>query len=347
MSPCPVAVRPTVSVVIPLYNTERYIAETLASVLAQTFADFEVIVVDDGSTDLGPDIVAAVDDPRVRIFSQKNRGLAGARNAGIREARGRYIALLDADDRWHPDKLARHVADLDANPWVGLSFSASRLIDDDGRDLGLEQRPSTAQFGAGDVFCRNPVGNGSAPVLRRAALETLQFWDEARGRVAWFDEDFRQSEDIECWTRFVATTPWQLGYVAAALTDYRVASGGLSSNIERQLGTWRRFRAKVARYAPHLNEAHGATAEAYQLRYLARRAVRSGEGKAALALMAEAMDVSPRILRDEPKRTLATLGAAVVVSALPRAVSSRVIEAGLSLGGRVKRIGAARRESAA
>ena len=105
----PTVTLPTVSVVIPLYQTERYIAETLQSVLAQTLADFEVIVVDDGSSDRGPAIARAVGDARVRVVRQNNRGLAGARNTGIRNARGRYIALLDADDLWEADKLARHV----------------------------------------------------------------------------------------------------------------------------------------------------------------------------------------------------------------------------------------------
>ena len=316
---------PHVSVVIPLFQSERTIGETLASVLAQTFADFEVIVIDDGSRDRGPEIARACGDARVRVVTQVNRGLAGARNSGIREAHGVYIALLDADDRWHPQKLARHVAVLDAQPAVGLTYSASRLIDDDGCDLGLSQWPSRATTRAEDVFCRNPVGNGSAPVLRRAAFDALAFWDRGLGRLCWFDESFKQSEDIECWTRLVATTTWRCVLVPFALTDYRVNSTGLSANTERQLATWQRFRDKVRSYAPALAEEHGAEAEAFQMRYLARRAVKAGDGRIASKMMHEAFRLSPDIIASEPVRTLVTYAAAIACAVVPRGLVERLM----------------------
>ena len=308
---------PRVSVIVPLYQTERYIAEALQSVLAQTFDDFEVLVVDDGSSDRGPQIARETGDSRVRIISQINRGLAGARNTGIRHARGTFIALLDADDRWHPDKLARHVALLDARPSVGLSYSASRLIGDNGEDLGLTQWPSRPSTTAADVLCRNPVGNGSAPVLRRAAFDSIAFWDGRLERICWFDESYRQSEDIECWTRLAATSLWQLALVPFALTDYRVNTAGLSANTARQLATWRRFRTKVVSYAPALADAHGNLAEAYQLRYLARRAVKSGDARTALQLMRDALQLAPSMFVEEPVRTTVTLAAAAARAAMP------------------------------
>ncbi len=314
---------PRVSVVIPLYQTERYIGEAVGSVLAQTYSDFEVLVIDDGSRDDGPSIVGRIADPRIRLIRQSNRGLAGARNTGIREARGKYIAFLDADDRWYPTKLARHVALLDARGDVGLSYSASRLIGDDGEDLGMTQWPSRSTTRCADIFTRNPVGNGSTPVLRRAALDAIAFIDPVLGRVCWFDESFRQSEDIECWTRLGATTTWQLALVPFVLTDYRVTTNGLSANTSRQLETWRRFRAKVKGYAPALESAHGDLAEAYQLRYLARRAVKGGEGRAALRMMHAALALSPAIALEEPIRTAVTYAAALASSAVPRALVER------------------------
>jgi glycosyltransferase involved in cell wall biosynthesis len=314
---------PTVSVVIPLYQTERYIAETLQSVLAQTFKDFEVIVVDDGSTDRGPGIARAVTDPRVRVITQINRGLAGARNTGIRNARGRYIALLDADDLWEADKLARHVAAMEADPAIGISFSSSRLIDEDGRDIGMIQSPATMNFDLGTILCRNPVGNGSAPVLRRETFDAIAYDDAAAARTFWFDESFRQSEDVECWTRIAVTTKWTFHYIDAPLTKYRVNSTGLSANVGPQLATWRRFRAKVATYAPDLDQAHGDRAEAYELRYLARRAVRSGDAKTASDMMLQALKLAPRIVLEEPVRSLSTITAI----ALRRAMSPSVFDA--------------------
>lgn len=325
---------PRVSVVVPLYQTERYIAAALASVLAQTFRDFEVIVVDDGSHDRGPEIAASTADARVRIVRQENRGLAGARNTGIRNAHADIVALIDADDLWEPTKLARHVACLDADPQLDVSFSASRLIDEDGRDVGLVQSPLDRTLADHEFFCRNPVGNGSAPVIRKRALDRIAFLDKERGYECWFDESFRQSEDIECWMRMKASG-CRFAYVDAALTLYRVNSGGLSANVSAQLATWRRFRDKVGTYAPDLVARYGRRAEAYQLRYLARRAVRSADRHQALDLAMRAVRLHPRTLIEEPARTVSTLCAAMAKRWLPRNVFGRLEGEALRVAGKV------------
>lgn len=313
--------RPVFTVVVPLYNAERYIAATLDSVLAQSFADYEVVVVNDASTDGGPAIVERymARDARVRMVVQENRGLAGARNSGIRAARGKYIALIDADDLWLPEKLALHVRHLDASPDVGLSFAPSLFIDERGAALGLAQTPKLTGIDSEHVFCRNPVGNGSAAVLRRAALDDVAFEiDAPEGRrTCWFDESFRQSEDIELWTRLAATTRWRIEGIAPALTLYRVNDGGLSANVEKQLATWRRFRDKLQGIAPALVAAAGRRSEAYQLRYLARRAAISGQGALGLRLVLGGLASYPAMLREEPKRTVLTLGFAAAATVLP------------------------------
>ena len=301
---------PRVSVVVPLYQTEAYIEQALRSVLAQTYTDFEVLVIDDGSFDRGPEIARAIGDPRVKVITQENRGLAGARNSGIRLAAGEFIALLDADDLWEPEKLDRHVRQLDDDATIDVSFSASRLIDEAGDDIGLVQQPKAGPLEAADFFCRNPVGNGSVPVLRRSALDRIAFEDTALQRTCWFDESFRQSEDVECWLRMVAGAGCRFGYVNELLTRYRVNSGGLSANVDKQLATWRKFRDKVAGYAPALVARHGRRAEAYQLRYLARRAVYSEQRALAFSLALKSMAMFPRMLVEEPVRSVATLGAA-------------------------------------
>ena len=256
----------------------------------------------------------------MRVVTQENRGLAGARNTGIRESTGRYLAFLDADDRWAPTKLAEHVALLESSPDIGVTFSVSEFIDDSGKSLGLFQRPKNEPFTAEHVFCRNPVGNGSAPVIRREALEDVAFHDAALGRKCWFDESFRQSEDIECWTRIAVAGRWRFALVNAPLTFYRVSDGGLSANLEKQFATWRRFREKVKVYAPDLDARAGDFAEACQLRYLARRAVRSEDGATALRLAFGAVRLAPSILVREPSRTLATLGAAIARRVLPNSL---------------------------
>jgi glycosyltransferase involved in cell wall biosynthesis len=96
---------PSISVVMPLYNKEREVNRALGSVFAQTVRDYELIVVNDGSTDKGPEIVHSINDPRIRILEQENAGVSGARNRGIKEAKAELVALLDADDEWHPEFL--------------------------------------------------------------------------------------------------------------------------------------------------------------------------------------------------------------------------------------------------
>lgn len=314
-------IAPTFTVVVPLFNTERYIAETLDCIRAQTFTDFEVVVDDDASMDGGPEIVRAYigRDPRIRLVTQENRGLAGARNTGIRHARGRYIALLDADDLWAVRKLELHKAHLDACPDVGVSYAGSIFIDENGLELGITQSPRTQGVDAAHILCRNPVGNGSAGVLRRSALEDVQFTisTPAGDRVCWFDESFRQSEDIELWTRIAVTTRWRFAGLPLPLTYYRVNNSGLSANISKQFESWERMRAKLASAAPEFVQQFGSKAEAYQHRYLARRAAMSGDGKNAVRAMSRALSTDPRILVEEPGRTVLTWLVCLLALVLP------------------------------
>ncbi|MEM9310334.1 MAG: glycosyltransferase family A protein, partial [Pseudomonadota bacterium] len=193
---------PIISVVMPIYNVEAFVGAAVQSVLDQTFKGFELICVDDGGSDRSIDIVREYDDPRIRIVHQANRGLAGARNSGIAHARGEFVALLDSDDVWHPDKLMLHFIHLRANPHVGVSYAGSRLIDAKGEPLSVSMQPKIGEVTARDIICRNPVGNGSAAVLRKSELDKAAFMHPTTvGRKCWFDEEFRQSEDIEMWAR--------------------------------------------------------------------------------------------------------------------------------------------------
>jgi len=308
---------PFVTVIMPMFNVERYLASAIGSVLNQTYTHFELLIIDDGSTDGSYQIAKGFQDHRIQIIRQENRGLAGARNTGIRHARGEYIAFLDSDDAWAPTKLAAHVAHLQDRPHVGVSYAGSRLIDDDGRPLGIFQTPKLEDVTAADVFTRNPIGNGSAPVIRRAVFRTIQGPYSADGTPGWFDEHFRQSEDIECWMRIALKTSWAFEGVEGALTDYRINSGGLSANIIRQFETWARMRDIVARNHPAFAARWAGLAEAFQLRYLARRAINMRDRGLALSLAIKAINLDARILLNEPVKTLVTLGAAIALRALP------------------------------
>ncbi|AGY60245.1 glycosyltransferase family 2 protein [Gloeobacter kilaueensis] len=315
---------PKVSVIVPVYNVEPYVAAALHSVLDQTYRDFEVIVVDDASPDRSVEICRSFRDPRLRIVQQANRGLAGARNTGIRHARGEYLAFLDSDDLWAATKLQKHVAHLDSHPEVGLSFSRSAFIDGAGQPLNYYQMPRLSGIDAAHLLCRNPVGNGSAPVIRRQTLADIAYPGEREGEPCYFDEQFRQSEDIECWVRIALQTGWQIEGIPEALTFYRVNAGGLSAVLLKQLASWERMIEKTRSYAPELIAAAGNLARAYQLRYLARRAVQLRDGAMAVSLMRRAIATDKRILIEEPRRTLLTALAALVLLAVPADLFNRL-----------------------
>lgn len=308
-----------VSVVVPVYRVEQYIAATLRSVLAQTYPNFEVWIVDDESPDGSIAICRQFDDPRLHIIHQPNRGLAGARNAGIRRSQGDYIAFLDSDDIWLPQKLEKHVAHLEQRPQVGVSYCSSEFIDECGTPLGFYQTPALTNISAGQVLCRNPVSNGSVPVIRRAVLEEIAFPDALHGseEICYFDESFRESEDVECWTRIAVQTEWQFEGIPDCLTQYRVNMGGLSANLTKKQESWERMLAKVKTYAPEFAARYAPSSRAYHLRYLARRAVTLRDGPLALQLSREAIASYPRMWVEEPLRTSVTLAAAAMQAILP------------------------------
>ncbi|MCP1199066.1 glycosyltransferase family A protein [Notoacmeibacter sp. MSK16QG-6] len=310
-------IQPTASIVVPAYNVEATVAETLSSLLAQTFTDLEIVVVDDGSSDRTVQIVEGFSDPRIRLVSQRNRGLAGAHNTGIHEARGDFVGFCDADDLWLPEKLERHIDHLRARPDVGISFSGSRMIDEKGRPLGIDQKPKLQNLTAADIFKRNPIGNGSTPVIRRAALDGFAYRPAYETeRDWWFDENFRQSDDIEGWLRFALTQDWTIEGIPGLLTLYRIHTGALSANVGRQFETWKRMRDKIGHIAPALVEKQGAAATAYQLRYLCRRAVSMRDGDLAWDFCRRFVAASRRPLLEEPIKTAVTIGAAFTLKLL-------------------------------
>lgn len=316
---------PVVSVVVPMYNVADYIEQCLNSVLAQTFEHFEVICVDDGGSDSTLEIVEHYEDPRIRVVSQKNRGLSGARNTGIAEARGQFVALLDADDYWASEKLEAHVNHLRRSPEVGISYSASWFVTEAGRPMGIGQFPKLTDVDAKHIFCRNPIGNGSAPVIRRELLEEIKIsrWEGINLRHHWFNEALRQSEDIEFWLRVALNTHWQFEGLAEPLTYYRVNASGLSANLEKQFSSWQYAVSQNTPGHETFMDNWQSLAEAYQYRYLARRAVQSGNGLHAIKLTLKAIVTDFRVMKEEPQRTLLTCGCALL-SVLPRSLYSQL-----------------------
>jgi glycosyltransferase involved in cell wall biosynthesis len=183
---------PAVSVVMPAYNRERYVGEAIESVLAQTFSDFELIVVDDGSTDATPQRVASLRDPRIRLLRREHRGISAAMNAGLRTARGAYVARLDSDDVWLPALLATQVAVLESRLEVGVVYARAQGMEADGtlttHVWGVAPRyprDSLRSLLHGDCTCNITV------VARRECLE----------RAGLYDESLGTNEDWDLWLR--------------------------------------------------------------------------------------------------------------------------------------------------
>ena len=217
---------PRVSVVIPTYNRAALLVEAVESVLAQTFADLEVIIADDGSTDGSAELVAALGDERVEVLRLDHSGTpAVARNAALARARGELVAFLDSDDVWVPEKLERQVAILHRSPGVGLVCSNSSVIDEDGN--GIRDRYLPPDEGAsGDVLAElldvNFVVNSSA-VARRELVEQAGAFSE--------DPRLRAVEDYDLWLRVAATC--EVVYLPEALVGYREHGGSVRGRVPR------------------------------------------------------------------------------------------------------------------
>src|SRR4028118_1589922 len=157
---------PLISVIIPVYNGEKTIRETIESILNQTFTDFELIVINDGSQDATLEIVECIQDSRLKVFSYPNAGQAASRNQGISHACGRYISFIDADDLWAPDKLEAQLKALQANPQAAVAYSWTKCID----ELGQFSRRGSHISATGNVYGKllliDFIENGSNPLIR-------------------------------------------------------------------------------------------------------------------------------------------------------------------------------------
>ncbi len=307
---------PLASIVVPAFNAAATLSQTLQSLQAQTHPDYEIIVVDDGSQDTTPLIAleAARNDPRIHVIRQANRGLAGARNSGIAAAKGAFIGFCDAGDIWAPEKLATHVRHLLASPFVGISFSGSEFIDKQGTPLGASEKPRLTDIDVRHVFLRNPIGNASAAVARRAALQDIAWHPRFETQRAWvFDETFTQSEDIECWMRLMLTTHWTIEGVAGTLVRHRVHENDPPAAAERKLASWERMVTRLSHHNHAFFAKHTPAARAFWYRSLARRAVLNRDPKLARGLIGKSLRASLAPLVAEPLSTMATLAGAVTM----------------------------------
>ncbi|RCJ37614.1 glycosyl transferase family A [Nostoc punctiforme NIES-2108] len=212
---------PKVSIVIPAYNSLKFLPETMESVFKQTFKDFEVLVVNDGSSDDTEHWVSQIADLRVKLITQENQGLSGARNTGIAHASGEYIAFLDADDLWEPTKLEKQVLCLEENSEIGLIYTWVALIDENGNFTGRVFK----NYAENDVWHKliehNIVESGSVAMVRRQCFDTCGV----------FDRNLRSFvEDWDMWLRIASRYPFKV--MKEPLVYYRQHSTSASKNWE-------------------------------------------------------------------------------------------------------------------
>ncbi|MDZ8137918.1 MAG: glycosyltransferase [Nostoc sp. DedQUE04] len=211
---------PTISVIIPAYNSERTIVDTIVSVQQQTFSDFEIIVINDGSTDGTLKLLDELKDSRIKVFSYENGGLSVARNRGISHAKGDFIAFLDADDLWTADKLELQLEALQKNPEAGVAYSWTYFMDEQTGNCHLD-RPI---FFQGKVLANlltwNFIASGSNPLIRKQAIES----------VGEFEPSVSGAADWDYWLRLAAK--WSFVVVSKPQIFYRQSSNSMSSKVE-------------------------------------------------------------------------------------------------------------------
>lgn len=286
---------PRVSVIMPAYNAVRFLSEAVDSVLKQTFQDFELIVVDDGSTDRTRDVVAEFFDPRIHYIYQDNRGPAAARNAGIAAARGEFIAPLDSDDLALPHRLTTQMSYLEAEPALSVVGSGYEWIDEQGQRIPWNNHSWQKYPELNDLkdWLFDCPFVPSATMFRRTA------WEDVNG----FDEELIGPEDWNFWMRLVLKghrMTWQHDVVCL----YRHRQDSVSQNAQQQTANCAKALRRIMADPSFPPTLLRVGEQGLAIRYVdgTKRLYTSGlwnEGKTALE---EALRLDPGLLEGQPSR---------------------------------------------
>jgi glycosyltransferase involved in cell wall biosynthesis len=212
--------RPRISVIMSVYNAEKYLAESIESILGQTYRDFEFIIINDGSTDNSANIIKTYKDTRIKYFYQKNQGLSVALNFGIGRAKGKYIARMDADDISLPQRFEKQLDFMDEYSDIGLLGTNIEVIDKDNAFrsvISLLTQPDDLKFG--EVFC-NQVAHGTV-FIRREILK----------KSGLYDSSMEPAEDADLWRRISHYT--KMANLKEPLYRYREHGAGVTQKIDR------------------------------------------------------------------------------------------------------------------
>lgn len=229
---------PKVSVVIPTCNRADFLKAAIESVLKQTFQDFEIIVVDDASRDQTAEVMAGFQDPRIHyIRHETNKGQGRTRNAGIEQASGEYVALLDDDDEWLPEKLEKQVSLLDSSAdAVGLVYTGFYRVEGASKRVISRFIPEDRGYVYDRLRVKNSIGTCSTVLLRRLCLE----------RVGGFDETLTCGADYDMWVRISKDSFFE--YLDEPLVRYAVHSERISTNYNSLIKGKETLLKKYAQY---------------------------------------------------------------------------------------------------
>ncbi len=284
---------PAVSVIVPAHNAARWIGATLESALAQTLADHEIIVVDDGSTDNTAGIVEGYRhrDPGIRLIRIPNSGVGAARNAGIAAASGEFIAPLDADDLWDPSKLEKQVRCLrEAGEDAAMAYCWSRFIDEEGGFL--MNHPLYDVQGddvRGPIILRNFIGNASIPIFRATALRQTGLYLTR--------EEQRGSQGCEDWDLCIRLAEkWRVVLVPEILASYRLIRGCMTSGTSTMTTSYEVMLAAARERNRDLPAALFRWSGGYFMAYLASRSFQASNYRSCLRSIALALRHDPVML---------------------------------------------------
>jgi len=281
-----------VSVIIPAYNAVRWLEIAVESACRQSLREIEILVVDDGSTDGTADLVRhlAAADPRIRLVERENGGVGAARNSGIRAARGRYIAPLDADDVWHPSKLERQVARMESGgEETGLVYCWSEKIDGTGRVITHAFRSDLEGWVPRSLILRNFIGNASVPLIRASALAAVGLYLERSEQ-----EGAQGCEDWDLALRIAER--FKVGLVPETLVSYRQIGDCMSLNAPAMATSYRtmmnRVRARNSRLEPAVLRWSAGNFHSY----LVAKCFLWGDYRGCLRAMSSAVSADPVLL---------------------------------------------------
>jgi glycosyltransferase involved in cell wall biosynthesis len=272
-----------ISVLMAVCEGERHLSAAVDSVFEQTHSGFELIVIDDGSTDHSCAILERYRDPRLRVVRQENQGAAAALDAGLRLARGESIAFLDQDDVWNKEKLAEHIAVLGRHPEIDLTFSWYRMIDPHGREIGLRSRRHRGTVPFASLLADFVIGATSNIVVRRAALE----------RAGGIDRAFPRLYDLDLSLRVALLSSDNILAIPRDLMLYRRHGFQITRNPRALEPEWENLLSKFHKLAPREFAQVEKLARSNMKRYLACLEYENTRYLQGIELLREGFTIAP------------------------------------------------------